>query len=156
MAGLRPGFLGDAEEPKLSTPPPLPLHVRTAAERTILIVAASAAAVAVLLFLVAGFFRPMAVICGWKKVTGWPCAGCGGTRALFCLAGGDWLEALCMNPGVVVGGVGLAVAALYAGGVVFLGWAPWRPAWASRVPWRWWLAGAVAANWLYLLAISRP
>ena len=138
----------------MSTPPPLPVHVRTAAERTILIVAASAAAGAALLLFVAGFLRP-ATSCGWKTVTGWPCAGCGGTRALFCLTGGEWFEALCMNPAVVVGGFGLAIAALYAAGVVFLGWSPWRPAWASRVPWRWLLLGALLANWAYLLVAGR-
>ena len=60
-----------------------------------------------------------------------------------------------MNPAVVVAAVGLGLATFYAAGVVLLGWSPWRPTWASRVPWRWLLLGGLIANWAYLVAVGR-
>jgi hypothetical protein len=47
----------------------------------------------------------------------------------------------------------LAAAGVYALAVVLFRMEPWRPRLSG---WRWLLALAVAANWLYLLTVSRP
>lgn len=39
--------------------------------------------------------------CAFLSATGFYCPGCGGTRALFCLARGDWLGALGHYPALV-------------------------------------------------------
>lgn len=58
-----------------------------------------------------------------------------------------------MNPGAVLAAVFLLLANLYALAVLVFRCEPWRP----RVPgWRWWVGGGIAANWLYLLLVSRP
>ena len=36
--------------------------------------------------------------CLFKTITGYPCPGCGGTRAAYALLHGDWLGALLINP----------------------------------------------------------
>ena len=86
-------------------------------------------------------------------MTGLPCAGCGGTRAAVLVLQGEWGRALILNPGVVLGSAVVAAAGVYALAVVLLRMEPWRPRFSG---WRWMLAVAVAANWLYLLTVSRP
>lgn len=135
------------------TPPPLPWTLRTQAERTILLCSAAAVFAGALVLLLAA----QGVIhlrCTWHAVTGMPCPGCGTTRLLLCLARGEWFEALAMNPGAAMGLLALAVLNIYAAGVVLLRIEPWRPAlaWSG---WRWMVAAALAANWVYLLAAGR-
>lgn len=133
-------------------PPPLPWAVRTAPERWLLIGSLAVCGMAAAL-LVAARCWSLSWVCAWRSMTGLPCAGCGGTRAAFLLLQREWWHALALNPGVVVAAVLLVLAVLYASAVLILRVEPWRP----RVRgWRWMLAAAVAANWLYLLAISRP
>lgn len=133
-------------------PPPLPWVIRTAPERWILLVGAAGALLYGLL-LVAGAILPSGWICAWREMTGLPCAGCGGTRSLGLLLSGDWSAAWRMNPGAVAAALVLFLLAIYAASILLLRREPWRP----RVPgWRWWVAGGVAANWLYLLLVSRP
>jgi hypothetical protein len=91
--------------------------------------------------------------CAWKAATGVPCAGCGGTRSLLFLLGGDWQAALQLNPGVILAGGLLLLANVYAAAVLVLRIGPWRPVLRG---WRWALGGAVALNWAYLVAVSRP
>lgn len=133
-------------------PPPLPWGFRTAPERLLLVVAGSAAAL-VAVFVLVSQYAHLPWVCAWRGMTGIPCAGCGGTRAAVLLLQGDWWRALVLNPGVVLGAVASAGAVLYAGAVIFFRLEPWRP---RLHGWRWWLAAAVAANWIYLLAVSRP
>jgi hypothetical protein len=40
--------------------------------------------------------------CNFRRLSGWNCPGCGGTRATLALLDGDLLRALRMNPLVVV------------------------------------------------------
>ena len=136
-----------------SDPPPLPWSARTEPERLTLLWSASAAVVAAFLLLarVAGWG---AWKCVWKSCTGIPCAGCGGTRSLVLLGGGHWLDALAMNPGAVVVAAALAVLNVYALSVLVFHAEPWRPAWLGHAPWRWILGAAVAANWIYLVAVG--
>lgn len=136
----------------MMNPPPLPWAVRTAPERWILSVSA-AGAVLVALLLAAGVVLPSGWICAWREITGLPCAGCGGTRSLGLLLSGDWPAAWRLNPGAVAGAFALALLTIYAAVILILRREPWRP----RLPgWRWWVAGGLTANWLYLLLVSRP
>lgn len=135
-----------------SEPPPLPWKLRTAPERLLLVLAVSAAILAAV-FVFVSRYAHMPWVCAWRGMTGIPCAGCGGTRAAVLLLQGDWWRALVLNPGVVLGAAAFVAVALYASAVIFFRLEPWRPRWQG---WRWWLAAAVAANWLYLLAFSQP
>ena len=40
--------------------------------------------------------------CAFKKLTGLPCPGCGGTRAFVCFFRGDFLKSFCYNPIVII------------------------------------------------------
>jgi hypothetical protein len=84
--------------------------------------------------------------CWFSAVTGQPCFLCGGTRASFAWAAGDWARALWLNPLVFTAltlAAGLVLLRLAAGRVLRVEGAP-RSAW--------WLAAiaAVAANWWWV------
>ncbi len=99
------------------------------------------------LWIVAAGFLPA---CLWHEWTGWPCPGCGTTRAIVRLLHADPAGALAFNPLATSG-----VVAFVAGGLV-------APVWlacggqAPRVPTRpqpaWTAALAVVflANWAWL------
>ena len=130
-------------------PPPLPWAVRTALERWILIVSLlGSLGIGLVLFLHrVGFSWG----CTWKSLTGFPCAGCGGTRALSALLAGDVSTAITLNPGVVMTIAALVVASMYAVAVLLFRFEPWRP----NVPhWRWWVFVALLINWIYLLQVG--
>lgn len=132
-------------------PPPLPWAVRTAPERMILLVSGAFLLFSLFLWACASVL-PGVWVCFWRELTGLPCAGCGGTRSLGLVLAGRWADALLMNPGVVLGGFALLLALFYAAAAL-LGWvSPWRPTWPG---WRWASAGALGANWLYLLLVGR-
>ena len=88
----------------------------------------------------AGFPLPA---CGFRQATGLPCPGCGSTRALLALAGGDVAGAWRFNPLATTLTLGFALA----GGVWITG---------RRIVWRAWgfrlLVVLIFANWLYLLS----
>jgi len=104
-------------------------------------------------------FRPLwlagaglAPPCPWHELTGWPCPGCGTTRALVRLLHADLSGALALNPLAAC-----AVAAFLAGGVVAPVWlACGGPAlrFASRPRLAWIVAFAAVflANWAWLFA----
>jgi|GEM_PF-747163 len=88
--------------------------------------------------------------CPLRETTGVPCPLCGGTRAFASLAGLDFAEALRLNPLV-------SLAACGAGGwwlLVLLrreGWlARLKTVCVARAGWKWLLALAVLADWVYL------
>jgi Protein of unknown function (DUF2752) len=91
--------------------------------------------------------------CPFHWLTGFPCATCGGTRALLALGRFDLGAAFGWNP--LVAGAGIL---FIAGGVVALGAAllggevraP-RPTLLLRAA----LAAAVAANWAFLVVAGR-
>jgi len=137
-----------------AAPPPLPRAALLQPEKLILLCSAAV--------LVAGLWWCAIVAatggvswCTWKTVSGLPCVGCGGTRAMLSLAGGQWTEAWLLNPGVAAALLGLVVVNLYAATVLIFRLEPWRPraVWLGR--WRWWIGAAVLANWIYLLAAGR-
>ncbi len=90
--------------------------------------------------------------CLFHQLTGLPCPTCGATRATLAFAQGDWLAALQWNPVIV-----LIYAALLAASVLMILLALINKPLGSRgleaalTRARWWMAGAVAANWIYLL-----
>jgi hypothetical protein len=91
--------------------------------------------------------------CPFHWLTGFPCATCGGTRALLALGRFEIGAAIAWNPLVAVAGIVFVV-----GGVVALGAAlagrevrlP-NPTWSFRVG----LALALASNWAFLVAAGR-
>ena len=97
---------------------------------------------------VAGSMPP----CLWRAWAGWPCPGCGTTRAIVRLLHADLAGALAFNPlaacaavAFVLGGV-LAPVWLACGGQRPFVAARGRPRWIAAV------ALAFAANWAWLCA----
>lgn len=96
-----------------------------------------------------------AVPCVFHTVTGLPCPTCGATRAAEALFAGRPLDALWMNPGVVLAGILFA-----AGGLAAPAWVRLRgpvpelgaplPAWARLLA-----VGLVLANWTWVLVAGR-
>ena len=83
--------------------------------------------------------------CGFHRLTGLPCPGCGITRSLVCCAHGLWAEAVGFHP------LGpLVFAALVGAAVVHLASSRW-PRIASALPPRW-IAGACWAG-VFALAV---
>lgn len=138
----------------MSVPPPLPWKVRTAPERFLLVFASASALVGGLLLAAhrTGLGFP---VCAWKRLTGLPCVGCGGTRAVDSLVRGDIAGALAMNPAALIGVMFFAALAVYAGGILILRLEPLRPAVLRGNAWRFALAALLGANWIYLLVFGR-
>ena len=95
---------------------------------------------------------PFAPPCPWHAMTGWPCPGCGSTRAMVLLLHLDLPGALAMNPLATC-----AAAFFVAGGLAAPAWLalggqrpllPSRPKPALLAL----LVGAVLANWAWLVA----
>jgi hypothetical protein len=95
-------------------------------------------------------------VCYFKAVTGLPCLSCGGTRAVADLARLDAAAAVAMNPLAALAGLalipwGLGDLVLWLRGrALRLEVAP-----ALRPTLRWVVIGAVALNWVYLIAAGR-
>jgi len=92
------------------------------------------------------------VVCMFKRVTGYPCATCGGTRAAMTLAKGDVLGAVQLNP---------LATLLVIGAPLLLAWWVLVPPGATAAG-RWGrrvrpdvqvaiLLAVVIANWAYVL-----
>ena len=94
--------------------------------------------------------------CQFKTVTGYPCPGCGSTRAVIALTQGRPLTALRLQPLMTPVYLLAAVALAYAIVAVLLG---------RRLRWRlpptlavWWPAAVpvlIVATWLYLICDGR-
>jgi hypothetical protein len=88
--------------------------------------------------------------CAFRRVTGYPCATCGGTRAAERLFRGDLLGAITLNP--------LATAVVIATPLLLLWWIavppppmPRKrrvPVWAAVLM----VVAVIAANWAYVLS----
>ena len=134
----------------MEIPPPLPWSVRTRLERLILVFAAASTVFGALL-LMAHRFGVEAHVCVWKRITGLPCAGCGGTRAADSLLHGNFGAAFVMNPAAVAGIFLCVLLAAYAGSVLLFRLEPLRPALLNGRGWRIAVPAVLAANWIYLL-----
>ncbi len=92
-------------------------------------------------------------LCLFRRITGEPCATCGGTRATIHLAHGEFVEALRLNPFVTFAWFVVPI------GSAWLSVRRWRgrPGVSRSVENRLWIAAGLvlAANWVYLL-IERP
>lgn len=114
-------------------------------------VAASLLAAAALL---APDAAPLALFaCPLRITTGIPCLGCGATHAFHFAARGHFALAFCSNPLA-------ALAAIACGGHVAwtalrLAGFPFAPRIEVTPALRWAVAGALAANWLFLLLQGR-
>lgn len=121
--------------------------------RTIAIVFAVWVALVVLSLVVGHFTKVDQSLCLFRRITGQPCATCGGTRATMDLVRGEFVDALRMNPLVT-----------FAWFVVPVGSA-WHllrrhrglPGVRRPMENRLWIAAGLllAANWAYLLVV-RP
>ncbi len=135
-------------------PPPLPWNVRTRPEQLVLVFAAASALSGIPL-LIAHHFGVAAHACIWKRVTGLPCAGCGGTRAADALLHGDPAAAFVMNPAASAGILLLALLTAYACGILIFRMEPLRPTLLRGRGWRTAVLATLVANWIYLLLAGR-
>ncbi len=137
--------------PRSLEPPPLPEPASPdEAERLVLLITAGAAMLAGLWWLGG---CPALARCAWAQITGWPCPGCGTTRALQALMAGDFSMALHWNPAVVAGLAAWGALTLYSLLVVAGMMRPWRPVVTSPVRRLLWggLGLLLGLNWLHLL-----
>lgn len=92
--------------------------------------------------------------CPLKAATGWPCPGCGTTRAALALADLDLLAALAVSPLATAGWALLVGGGLVAGGLALAGLEPPAPpGWTPRrlLAFRIAAVAAIAGNWIYLV-----
>jgi hypothetical protein len=88
--------------------------------------------------------------CAWHDITGWPCPGCGTTRALLHLMDAEPLRALALNPLATLAAVGFVAGGLAA--PVWLacgGMRPFIPA-GERRSWGVAVAVGFVLNWSWL------
>jgi len=95
--------------------------------------------------------------CTFKKITGLPCATCGGTRSTFYLSHLQLKQSLLMNPMVFLGFIGLLMwgiislidIAFYKSKTITLALPRKRLLIVIVI-------GGILINWAYLIFISRP
>ncbi len=90
---------------------------------------------------------PFAPVCPWYTATGLRCAGCGMTRALHLLLHGQLLEALLLNPLIVLVPPLGAGAAWFMGHGLLRGRFPVIPDWPRAVSWP--VAGSIVLLYAY-------
>ena len=97
-----------------------------------------------------------ALPCGFRNLTGLPCAMCGGTRSASALLSGDWRQALYLNAlsipvlsgALLVGGVALVESVR---GRALADWNPWKRRLGKFIPMTllvllaWWIPHLIVA-----------
>ena len=91
------------------------------------------------------------VLCMFRRVTQYPCPGCGTTRMVLAVAAGRWSEAAAYNP-LALGLVGVGIVLLSVR-LIFRRRIVWITSALSRRLLTALLVLAVLGNWLYLLAV---
>ncbi len=122
------------------------------------IVAVSVAALAVAVALALNFVDVPIPACNFHRLTGYPCPGCGGTRAGLLLSRLDVFGAIEMNPLVAVLGITCGLAAVYSIIVLTFRLPRVRFGFSSDKERRtFWVAAVLVAlaNWTYLIAVGR-
>jgi len=91
-------------------------------------------------------------VCPWHAWTGWPCPGCGTTRALVRLLHADLLGALAFNPLAALAATTFVAAGLAA--PLWLACGGYAPCLPTRAPRAGVAVAAVSvlANWAWLFA----
>ena len=104
---------------------------------------------------IVGFIMPA---CQFRRFTGWPCPGCGGTRAGGLLSCGHVIDAFSMSPLVTLLAVVAAAFALYSALALVFRLPRFRIRLSNsrerRVLWAVFIMSA-AAHWIYLIAVGR-
>jgi hypothetical protein len=95
--------------------------------------------------------------CTFKKITGIPCATCGGTRSTFYLSHLRLKQSLLMNPMVFLGFVGLLMWGIIS--LISIAFYKSKPI-TLALPGKRLLiiliVGGILMNWTYLIFISKP
>lgn len=112
--------------------------------------------------LVTGWIVPVLGVampgCQFRRFTGHPCPGCGGTRAGMLLSRGHVIDAFLMNPLVTMLAVAAAVFALYSAVALVCRLPRFRIRVSSgferRMVWTM-LVVAGVADWVYLVVVGR-
>ncbi len=86
-------------------------------------------------------------ICPWYAATGLRCTGCGMTRALHLLLQGQFLEALRLNPLIVLIPPLSLGAGWYLTAGLFKGRFPVVPEWPRALSWP--IVGVIVLQWAY-------
>jgi hypothetical protein len=98
---------------------------------------------------------PLSILsCPFKVATGWPCPGCGCTRAFHFAVRGQWALAFAHSPlGTLLA---LACAAHVLWTALRFAGLPYAPAIELTPRARWAAATALAANWLFVALRAGP
>ena len=95
--------------------------------------------------------------CTFKKITGIPCATCGGTRATFYLSHLQFKQSLLMNPMVFLGFIGLLMWGIISlTSIAFHKSKPITFALPGKRLLIILLVGGLLINWAYLIFICKP
>jgi hypothetical protein len=97
------------------------------------------------------------LLCPFREITGIPCVGCGGTRAMLALARGDLQAAFSWNPLVASAAIAGVAWLLYAAIVTALRAPRFRVRLGDRdrLLFRTAAWTAIASNWLFLILHGR-
>ena len=125
-------------------------------ERLWLSVALAGAAL-VVLWVASGHEELPPLICPFRHLTGIPCVGCGGTRALLALARGEVQAAFFWNPLVALTAIGALAWLLYAAVVTLLSAPRLRVRLAARDRFLFRTAAwaVLVGNWMFLILQGR-
>jgi len=102
--------------------------------------------------------------CSLRTLTGIPCMGCGGTRAMKALAGGEFTAAVQFNPLVVLGVFAIGFWFVWTAATMKM--ARYQRDWTNKavdrtnpktaIRWGMVIAVLILLNWIYLICYLPP